>query len=654
MLLIVNATLYAQTVTIDKFENVDIEDFDEEGMKITADKINAGFTFRLKKSAQLKSAKAKGRGGNFAQGALPPAAEEGDFTVYKGVKLDIPSDRIIEIKVLNDQDVEVTIKLKVVTPAIGTDDPCSITLTSVTTCPPADLGNNFGLLEKDFEKGDIIYVYDFNKITTKRRLYKVSFEWDRPTSTNLFKARKVNMSTEKLKGGQQVWIKLHNVNRFTNEVKLQAVNVNFLSDPSPLLSSFFIGDSTIQSTLIKTFSDKTFAQNVDANKGEIDKMVQAISCFNKMYSDMGKELMKAYDPCAEFFCCNHIDFDKVTDKLNEINSGIALLQLSFTDQQIELNKLKKEKDACSEISENIKKLTARIAELEKLSGAALTTELKDELTNKKADLQKLQECAKEHVDARNDRIDGLTTDLSVLNGLVAIQTKLPKIEEIRSLYVFLENIIEQNQNLMKGPIQLTGNRFDISYEIKSVDPIIKKPAQSPYMDSAFYQIPIVGKPFVSFSSGSFVSVSKYLQNKTYAWQQNVGLNNAVDSGGYTLVESGYSLPVMGFAALANLEWKFNRVIGIGGSAGVGLTIESSPRLAYLGGVSLFLGGERQLAVTGGLSGMQVNRLSKNFQDVADRQVIYPTRDIGDLYYKEFKIGLFISVTYTPFKMSKNN
>ena len=165
------------------------------------------------------------------------------------------------------------------------------------------------------------------------------------------------------------------------------------------------------------------------------------------------------------------------------------------------------------------------------------------------------------------------------------------------------------------------------------------------------QIPIVGKPFVSFSSGSFIALGKNMQNKTYAWQETVGNNNTVDSSKYTLVESGYTLPPMGFCALGNLEWKISRSFGLGGSAGVGLSIEKSPRLAYLGGVSLFFGDMRQFTITGGFAGMQVNKLSNNFQTVSDNQTIYSSKPNID-YYKEFKVGGFISLTYTPFKVYK--
>jgi hypothetical protein len=196
--------------------------------------------------------------------------------------------------------------------------------------------------------------------------------------------------------------------------------------------------------------------------------------------------------------------------------------------------------------------------------------------------------------------------------------------------------------------------LDLTISIATKDSILKVKSAEPipqYYRTTPIQIPIIGKTFVSFSSGSFIALGKNLQNKTYAWQETLGNNNTVVDSSYTLVESGYTLPPMGFCALGNLEWKVTRSFGLGGSAGVGLSIEKSPRLAYLGGLSMFFGDLRQFTITGGFVGMQVNQITKNYQTVADNQVIYTSKPNVE-YYKEFKVGGFISFTYTPFKIYK--
>jgi hypothetical protein len=66
---------------------------------------------------------------------------------------------------------------------------------------------------------------------------------------------------------------------------------------------------------------------------------------------------------------------------------------------------------------------------------------------------------------------------------------------------------------------------------------------------------------------------------------------------------------------------------------------------------LCFGDLRQFTITGGFAGMQVNKLTNNFQTIADNQTIYSSKPNID-YYKEFKVGGFISLTYTPFKVYK--
>ena len=86
--------------------------------------------------------------------------------------------------------------------------------------------------------------------------------------------------------------------------------------------------------------------------------------------------------------------------------------------------------------------------------------------------------------------------------------------------------------------------------------------------------------------------------------------------------------------------------------GVGLTIERDPRVAGLAGLSLFLGDSRQFAFTVGLAGMQVDKLNNNWQNVSDKQVIYTTEPQIE-YYKEGKTGVFMAISYTPFKSTRD-
>lgn len=259
-----------------------------------------------------------------------------------------------------------------------------------------------------------------------------------------------------------------------------------------------------------------------------------------------------------------------------------------------------------------------------------------------------QTCGDE-IQKETKNIKELTYSLEVSKYLL---DSLPSERELRELVIFVNNMVAQNYIHTKDFISLNGNMLDLTLSISSKDSSIVKILTGIKVDEHIpIQIPIIWKPLVSFSTGTFIAIGSNMQNKTYEWLETVGNNNTATTGSYTLVESGFTSPPMGFSALGNLQWKVSRSFGFGGSAGVGLTIEKSPRLAYLGGMSLFFGDLRQLAITGGFAGMQVNRLTNNFQTITDNQVIYTsTPDIQ--YYNEFKVGGFISLTYTPFKIYK--
>ncbi|HEX7413533.1 MAG TPA: hypothetical protein VF411_05760, partial [Bacteroidia bacterium] len=82
-----------------------------------------------------------------------------------------------------------------------------------------------------------------------------------------------------------------------------------------------------------------------------------------------------------------------------------------------------------------------------------------------------------------------------------------------------------------------------------------------------------------------------------------------------------------------------------------LTIESSPRLAYLGGLSLFLGNLRQLTLTYGLAGMQIDKLTTNLQPMVSNNIQYSTNPgpAAITYYKQLNIGQCVSLSYTFYR-----
>jgi hypothetical protein len=94
-------------------------------------------------------------------------------------------------------------------------------------------------------------------------------------------------------------------------------------------------------------------------------------------------------------------------------------------------------------------------------------------------------------------------------------------------------------------------------------------------------------------------------------------------------------------------------VGLGISPGVGITIESKPRLAYLLGGSLMLGRERQFIVTAGVAAMQVNVLSNNLKPLLENGTNAVKETPTITYYKELKYGVFLSLSFTPFTVIKS-
>lgn len=643
------AHAYGQTLTINEFKAQTLEYFDEADSKITAEKLASGFTLRLKKAVPLSKAEIKGNDGNFAESILPLPKSDANFISYEGIKMTtIPADGIIEVKIYKDNlTPPVVIKLKPAAQIEKISKDCkSIINEKIANCTKPEFSNKFGFLEADFDTDDVIYVYDFNNLTHKRRFYKISFEGKKGART--FDIRKVNLSKETLPSDKQVWISVANVNQFMYEVSIDDTLAYYDSEPSALFSRMFIGDSSsLLGTLMTSFGDKIKASSHEDS--DVQSVINAMSCFNTMYADLQAEVIKAYDPCSNFNCCNNLDFKLIIGKLNEVNSGISLLQLKTKQKENLLSTSKTKMEECEKKKEDLKKLNDRIAELKKL--AKPSDAQKTELNTKTAEAKKIVLCKDADIQSLKKTIAQLEIDISAVAGLVSLQAHLPKVADLRALSVFILNRVQHNQHFIKGPIALDGNRLDLTVKITTIDTVAKLLNRPQFKQTLQYEIPIVGRPFVSFSSGSFVAPVKRFQNTTYAWKETVGINNVVDSVGYTLAESGTTSTPVGFSALGNIEWKLNRFFGVGASIGVGLTIENNPRLAYLAGGSLFFGNQRQFVLTYGISAMQVDHLVRELQTLTNQGTIYGTKaDIN--YYQELKFGSFVSVSYTPFTMRK--
>lgn len=529
---------------------------------------------------------------------------------------------------------------------------CTCTSDAVKTVAEEDqdsCGNNriktnfYGEDINYYALNQVVYVYDNNNDISKRGFFKVS-----RTKAGMT-CEPVNFNKEKISAKNKVQFKIININRFMYDVSIADTLVEYDSEPSPMLNNFLLGDSNLLGGLMSSFN-KTFGANSlvdEARKIKLSPELCELQCFLTEFNGWRAKLLQAYNPCSKFPCCplTQEDYHKMANKLDLIHSLFAKEEPNFTL----LNK------SIDDAKNKIAELTARKKELD-----SMATDLK-KIREKKPDdrspdeVKKLQKGEELEALLKDDPLKELNEQLVALNkemeafkSLKNIFESLPTKADLNRAVIWINQMVESNQTYMTEITSLNGNRLDIIVNIKAKDSIGKLvPALKDFNYTRNIEIPIIWKPFISFSTGSFMGVSPRLQNKQYEWRALPTSGNVITSDSkYQLVESGYSLLPVGFAALANFQWKASRSFGLGPSAGVGLTIETKPRLGYLGGWSFYFGDLRQLAFTGGVMAMQVDQL-KNTLLVGH---IYDAKpDLDPEYYKELKTGLFVSLTYTPFK-----
>jgi hypothetical protein len=382
---------------------------------------------------------------------------------------------------------------------------------------------------------------------------------------------------------------------------------------------------------------------IGANQKQIDAVKEITTSMNKffiMFNSLQVDILKAYDPCYSFCdCADKKDYTSLVGQLLLINSQLFNIKQSYGNLTATLLKnkgavksLKAQNDSLNNVLKN---------NIGKKSISLLKTKLS--LGIKKNS---------DSIDEINETIEENQEKINTLQPIIDLNITLPSADNINKMIIFSNNLSEQNQEYQIDYIPLNGDLLSFTINIQT-NTTAAQNFGAPLLN--YYprkiEIPIIGKPLISFSSGSFVIPG--LVSKMYDWQQVPNNNNTITNApNYILVETGYSLPPVGFSAFGNVEYKLSRNLGVGPSVGVGITIEKNPRLAYLGGVSAFLGENRQLVFTIGAALTTVNTLNNNLQTASNNQIIYPNNSTTISYYQELKCGLFFSISFTPFNLIK--
>ncbi len=530
---------------------------------------------------------------------------------------------------------------------------------SNTTSPVKAKSNNF-LEDIDFyDENTVVYVYDF--APKVRRFFKVYRTKD--SGNDVLKTVLLNWNTEVLKAKQMAWFKVVNVNKFIYSLSLNDTIVDLGSEPNALFSQIFTGDSTLMGDLLGLISENTITRQSNATEQktatDYNAVTELIREYISAYNGMEAKMLQSLNPCSSFLECDDItpaDYHLMANKLLNIRIALAVLQNKINEQKVLLKTKSETLTTCNKLIKDIainEKDTKAITD----KGEAATAEEKKKLVelgeqNKTLKKTQTEKCTDFNAKTLEVEIEGINTELKTYAAMDNLQAKLPSEKDLKKLVVFLNNMVASNTE-ETFPLNTSGNMLDLTINITSRDSIIKYTGITPYLVEPIHrEIPIVGRSFVSFSSGSFVTFGSRLKNKTYEWQRIPDASgNITATSKYILSESGYSAPVAGFAALGNIELKTSRSRGFGLSIGAGLTIEEKPRPSYLLGASFFMGEIRQFAFTAGINAIQVNKINNNLLAVNQQGIIYDDMQPID-YYKELKTGFFFSLTFTPFTRKK--
>jgi hypothetical protein len=460
-------------------------------------------------------------------------------------------------------------------------------------CDSLTVDNFFGEVPSSYTNNTIVYVYDFSEKLAKRRFYRITKK-----DSLLTKPCLVNMSQETLPVGADVYLKLVNINKFMYDITLSDTTAGFETMPSPIFSKTLSGD-----TVLATILNATTANQGSAELGQdlkLDTLRQEIRNWTEGRNNLLRKMTDAYNPCFVFPCCNPKD----TGQIN----GLADLLVDIQQRAVGyVNTFDKAK-----------------TDLQKLQ--SVTTNSTDTLSRESAD-------------------QGIVANYG---WVVALLANLPSEPDVRRAIVFVNNMVQRNLQELY-PLSTEGSFLDLTINIRSKDSIVQFFSIPLYNDPPLhYRIPILYKPFITFSAGPFVGVDRRLKNKTYAWQAIPDNTNTVQSGSnYLLVENGYTENPYGFCIFGNLQWRLRRNFSLGPTGGIGLTLQSHSSISPLAGGSLFFGNIGQLVLTGGIMGLGINYLSNEWKNVYYHQTVYTAPQTLS-YYKAFSYGAFVSVTYTPF------
>jgi hypothetical protein len=428
----------------------------------------------------------------------------------------------------------------------------------------------------------------------------------------------------KLKYKKAFRFKIINLNRYLYTPNLQYDDINLESEIPALLTSGFIGSGVDLSTFFKTVSDST----ADEKQNEVDSLktnfIDKFRKFKNEYDKLIEKNIQAYSLCLpNEDCCND---KKLSIKFTELSTLLFELRVAYTE-------------ANSLLVTEIDSIITEIAKTEK--------ELIKEKNKKK--IKELEEKLK--TDKKN-----LNLQKSYKLSLEVLKTDLDKITDsaLLKLIHFENNLIKNNFEYISPTIYPSGDRFMLNVKISPSKSTSSQEWMTMPLDSDEFSIEfrVRNKWFFSFSSGPFIGIGNKFKTENYDWKNNIVISedpDIDDSSTYELVRTRNSSLPIGLAGFANFGVKTAEYVGIGGSIGVGTTLNDNPQIAYFIGGTLFLGQDKQFNLTTGFSFIQVETLKKELYQFDGYQYSEAT---NLKYDKKMVNGWFFSLSYTIFNPTK--
>ncbi|NOS92219.1 MAG: hypothetical protein HOP30_09880 [Cyclobacteriaceae bacterium] len=420
---------------------------------------------------------------------------------------------------------------------------------------------------KPDKKSDSLLIYDFKYKT----LYKNSVKKD---------SRIKKLSKLRFRYNQEYKFKIIHINRYLYDVNFEAGDVQINNEPSPLFKNLFLGEGSIDTLIaglegISTATAKSDPSN--SAPSAVKTFINSFKEFKGKYDVLLDDKVTVYSYCLPKLAsaCKDSTF-------SELSSSLLQAKLDYANAKKELEKQKSHFEQCKK--ENTEK-----------------KENKDKQVNE-------ADCGVKVTEEEVKQIDQLGAYLDSI-----------KEESLMSIILFHNSMVADHLEFTSSPIFPQGNRLRLGIGFNPTTSAKQLNFMPLPSDSIGLDIPIILKPFLTFSSGLFYS---YIPQDSYGTKQMPFKGIVSDTSRFSIVKTGSRDATAGFSAFANLGMKFTGNFGAGVSLGVGVTIEDTPKPAYLAGLSTYWGDRKQLNFTFGLSAIPTRSLKTE---------IYP--DLGTLLYK---------------------